>query len=168
MDLGWDKVLFLFFDYPQKVFGLRELSRLSKTPKSSLQRVLTSLIKQKLILKNQTGYRSAETNLEYRLIKRNYLITRIYNSGLVDFLQRSTLASTIILFGSGAKGEYVHESDLDIFVQAKEKSLNLHPFEKKLKRTINLIFKEDLNSFSPELLNNIVNGYKLSGYIKIK
>lgn len=163
-----DKVLSFFFEFPQKRFGLRELSRLCRMPKSSLPRVLQYLIQQKLIQKNKNGYIANETNFWYRFKKRNDLLTKIYQSGLVDFLQKSTFASVIILFGSGAKGEYVKKSDLDIFVQAPEKIFELHCFEKKLRRSINLQFKEKLDHLNPELLNNIVNGYKLSGYLKIK
>lgn len=168
MDQNRDKILSFFFDSPQKRFGLRELSRRCRMPKSSLQRILQYLVRQQLIQKNKNGYSANETNFWYRFKKRNHLLVKIYQSGLVDFLQKSTFASVIILFGSGAKGEYVKKSDLDIFVQAQEKIVDIHRFEKKIRRPINLLFKEKLDRLSPELLNNIVNGYKLNGYLKIK
>ena len=168
LDFKWDAVQYLFFIFPQRVFGLRELSRLSKTPKSSLQRKLKLLIKQELVKKVKEGYVANETGFWYRFQKRNYLLTEVYESGLVNYLEKLTFAQVMILFGSGAKGEYVQKSDLDIFLLAKEKPLNLRIFEKKLKRKINLLFKENFHQLSPELFNNILNGYKLSGYIKLK
>ncbi len=168
MDQKWDCVQQLFFNFPQKVFGLRELSRLSKVPKSSLQRQLRTLVQEKIVRKKDANYIANETNFDYKFKKKNYLLAQIYHSGLVDFLQNGTFASVIILFGSGAKGEYVQKSDLDLFLLAREKPLDLSKFEKKLHRKINLLFKENLDSLSPELFNNIVNGSKLSGYLKIK
>ena len=46
--------------------------------------------------------------------------------------------------------------------------VNLKKYEQKLKLKINLLFKERLQDVSPELLNNILNGIKLSGYLKLK
>jgi len=60
------------------------------------------------------------------------------------------------------------KSDIDLFVQAKERSINLLKFERKLKHKLNLYFEEDLNKMSSELFNNIINGIKLSGYLKLK
>ena len=57
---------------------------------------------------------------------------------------------------------------MDIFVQAKESSLDLDKFEKKLKHKINIFFETNLEKLSPELFNNIVNGVKLRGFLKIK
>ncbi|HLC88978.1 MAG TPA: nucleotidyltransferase domain-containing protein [Candidatus Nanoarchaeia archaeon] len=168
MDQKQDSLKELFFNFPQKVFGLRELSRLSGTPKSTLHRELKYWIKAKLIKFAEKGYIANESDFWYRLEKRNFLLQQIYNSGLIDYLQKHTFPQVIILFGSGAKGEYAQKSDLDIFLLAKEKSLDLRKFEKRLKRKTNLLFKDNLNQLNSELLNNIINGYKLSGYIKLK
>lgn len=167
-DQKWDRLDRILFDYPQKRFGLRELSRLSKIPKSSLQRKLNSLIKAKLIKITEKNYLANDTDFWYRLKKRNFLLEQIYNSGLIEFLQKNAFPEVIILFGSGAKGEYVQESDIDLFLLAEEKALNLKKFEKKLRRKVNLLFKENWEQLNPELFNNIINGYKLSGYIRIR
>lgn len=74
----------------------------------------------------------------------------------------------IILFGSGAKGEYVQKSDIDLFVLSSEKQVDVVKYELKLKRKINILLKDNYNQLSPELFNNIINGYKLKGYIKLK
>ncbi len=163
-----DKLKEIFFNFPQKSFGLRELSRLSKVPKSSLQRELKDWIKAKLIKSRNEGYIANESDFWYRFRKKIFLLEQIYNSGLVDFLQEQASPQVIILFGSGSKSEYVQKSDLDLFLLAKEASLNLQKFEKKLNRKINILFKDSLSQLNPELLNNIINGYKLNGYLKIK
>ena len=39
----WDKVLEVFYEYPNKRFTVRELSKLTKIPTSSVQRYLEQL-----------------------------------------------------------------------------------------------------------------------------
>ena len=172
LDFKWDSLLCLFYDYPTKGFQLRELSRQSKVPKTTVQRLLKLLVQRKLIIVKQKRllpvYIANEPYFWYKWHKKQYLIRVIYNSRLIDFLEDTFHPSCIFLFGSGAKGEYVANSDVDIFLQCQEKSVDLTSYERKLKRKVNLLFKDDIRKLSPELLNNIVNGTKLSGYIKLK
>jgi len=95
-------------------------------------------------------------------------IQKIYDSKLIDFLSEIFNPKCIVLFGSFSKGEYDKTSDIDIFLQAEEKTYDLSKHEKKLKHTINLFFESDLTKISNELFNNIINGIKLAGYIKVK
>ena len=73
----------------------------------------------------------------------------------------------IFLFGSGAKGDYIKRSDIDLFLLSPEKEVDIIKYERKLGRKINLLCKERIPDLSPELLNNILNGIKLSGYLKL-
>ena len=90
------------------------------------------------------------------------------DSGVIEHIQKETLPSSMILFGSGAKGTFTEESDIDIFVEAKETKLNLAKYEKKLGKKINILFEKSINELSKELRNNIINGCLLQGYIRIK
>ncbi len=168
----WDEVTEFFYNFPQKEFHIRELARAAKIPKSTLQREIKNLLSAGLIKKKKripySVYVSDETNFWYKFRKRESLIEKIYYSGLIDFLDKLLHPQVIILFGSGAKGEYVHKSDIDLFVLSSEKQVNLVKYERKLKRKINLLIKDNYNQLSPELFNNIINGYKLKGYIKLK
>jgi predicted nucleotidyltransferase len=65
-------------------------------------------------------------------------------------------------------GEYNKNSDIDLFVQIDKKEISLTKFETKLKHKINLFFEGNLNKLSNELFNNIINGIKLSGYLKLR
>ena len=87
---------------------------------------------------------------------------------LIDFIQKQTLPSSIILFGSGAKATFTEKSDIDIFVEAKDSGLDILKFEKRLKRKINLLYESNINNLSKELRNNIANGVILYGFIRIK
>ena len=89
------------------------------------------------------------------------------DSGIIEYIQKESLPSSIILFGSGAKATFTEKSDIDIFVEAKESKLNVAKYEKKLNRKINLLFEPNLNNLSRELRNNIINGIVIYGFMRI-
>ena len=101
-------------------------------------------------------------------IIKNYLVFKIKESSLIDFIQEQVLPSSIILFGSGAKATFTEKSDLDIFVEAKESKIDVSKYEKKLNRKINILFESNINDLSNELRNNLVNGVILYGFVKIE
>lgn len=169
--MGQNKILDLFFEEPTRLFQIREISRLTRIPKSTVERKLKKLSEDKLIVKNKknvVGYMANEAVPYFRLVKKVKFLKMIYKSGLIDYLEKLVYPRCIILFGSFSKGEYNKESDIDIFVQSKEKNYDVTKFEKRLKHTINLFFDEKLSNLSKELFNNIINGIKLAGYIKLK
>ncbi len=172
LDQNWDKVLNLFYNYPSKSFQVRELGRLSKVSKTTVQRILDDLLKEKIILlKRGAIYKNYIASVhcwKYVFLKKTYFVQQIYESGLVDYLQAKLHPHAIILFGSGAKGDYVAESDIDIFVLGSVKEVDVRVFERKLKRNISLAIQESYADLSAELFNNIINGVKLGGYIKIR
>lgn len=77
------------------------------------------------------------------------------------------MPDAIVLFGSFSRGEDVKESDIDLFMVAKEKQLDIAKFEKYLDKQINIIWEENFNRLSKELRNNIINGIVLHGYLKV-
>ena len=168
--MGQDKVLGLFFEEPNRLFKVREIARLVKIPKSTVSRKIKELLKDKLVVKEKKdmGYMANEAEPYFRLLKRIDFLKRIHQSGLIEYLEEHFHPKCIILFGSFSKGEYNKGSDVDLFIQSSEKSYDLAKFERKLRHAINLLFDERLSRLSNELFNNIINGTKLSGYIKIK
>ena len=50
----------------------------------------------------------------------------------------------------------------------KRIEINISQFEKKLGHKIHLFIDVDINKLPKELFNNIINGIKLIGYIKIR
>nr|MCK4930479.1 nucleotidyltransferase domain-containing protein [Nanoarchaeota archaeon] len=166
------RILELFIEYPNKDFSARGVARKLKLSHITVLKHLRSLLKLNLVKKKKetlypTYYANTESS-EYRFYKRNNLLFRISESGLVDYVQKQVFASSIVLFGSCAKGEFSEKSDIDIFVEAKQGVLALRKYEKKLGRKINLLFEQNINNLSKELRNNILNGIVLYGFIKIK
>lgn len=150
---------------------MRELSRRVKLAQVSVINHLTALIKEGLVLKEKKGlypsFRANRENKEFKLLKRQNLVWRIYKSGLMDVIDERVKPNCIVIFGSGSRGEDTEESDIDLFVQASETSLDLQLYEKALNRKINLLFESELKTLSKELFNNIINGQVLYGYLKV-
>ena len=165
MNQKWNRVLKLVFEYPNQKFTIREISKRTKIPSSSVQRYLEELRKEGVITKENrpivTPY--------FKFKKAFFIIDMLFKIGLIDYLNETLTPSAIIVFGSIRKGEYEHESDIDIFIETTKKhEVNLSDFEKKMNHKIQLFIEKDINDLPPKLLNSVVNGIKLKGYFKIK
>ena len=165
------RIMRLFFDNPSESFQLRQISRLAKIAVTSVTAYANSLVKEDLIILIKKGiypsYKANRDNEKFRLYKKLDLIERIESSGLLSYLYDSCMPDCIILFGSASLGEDIEGSDIDMFIQSKEKKLNLEKYEKILSRKISLFFEDNFSRLSSELKNNILNGIKLKGYIKV-
>ena len=165
------RILELFIEYPIKDFSLRGIARELKRSHATILKYIADLEKSSLIKKKEATlyptYFANTENPKYKFYKRNWLVFKINESDLSNYIQRETLPSSIILFGSGAKATFTEKSDIDIFVEAKEASLDLTKYEKKLNHKINLLFEQNINNLSKELRNNIINGVVLYGLMKI-
>jgi predicted nucleotidyltransferase len=100
-------------------------------------------------------------------MKKMFWINAIHSSGLLDYIADKMQPVCIIFFGSSEKGEDIESSDIDLFVEAKEQEIDVQKFSRLLTREISIHFKEHFNDLSKELKNNILNGTKLYGYLKI-
>ncbi len=165
------KILELFIEFPSKDFSVRGIARNLKLSHATVLKYIANLEKFGFIKKKEATlyptYFANTENQKYKFYKRNWLVFKINESGLIEFIQKQALPSTIILFGSGAKAVFTEKSDIDIFVEANETKLDLTKYEKKLDHKINLLFEQNINNLSKELRNNIINGVILYGFIKI-
>jgi len=164
------KILRIFFDYPTRKFQLREISRIIHLGLPSVINHVKDLEKQGFIKKISGGvydsYTSDKTEM-FKIYKKNDILIRLHESGLVDLLVDTVVPDAIVLFGSASKGEDIEESDVDLFLVAKEKQMDLKVFEKKINRKISLHFEDKIQNIPKELLNNIVNGIVIYGYLKV-
>ena len=165
------RILHEFVKNPKTPFQIRELSRKIKLAATSVKLHLKELQRQNLIKQQKGIYKAYIANFDnddFRFYKKILNLISIKESGLIKYLESQTTPDTVILFGSYAKGEDLENSDIDIFLQAKERSLELKSYERQLNRTIHLFFSEDLNKLPKELQNNIINGTLLSGFLRWK
>ena len=158
----------LFFENPVKEFYLRQITRLTGIPKTTVSRRLKKLIERKIILKINSEpfdkYRANEQDLLYTFYKKMYILEKIHKSGLIEYLIKKTSPTAIVLFGSCAKGEYDQESDIDLCIISPETKLNLDKF--KLNHEIQAFFFSNLSEIPKNLRQNVINGVKLYGFLK--
>lgn len=165
-----DKVLELFTEYPTREFHIREIERLLKISIPTVISSIKKLKRIKMILvekgKALTKIKANIENPEFVRVKRIINFSKIYDSGLVDYLIRNyNHPEAIILFGSYSLGEDIEKSDIDIaVVTEKHVDLDLEVYEKN--RSIN-VHEVNLKKISKEFLTNLCNGIVIYGYLSI-
>lgn len=165
------RILELFIWHPTMNFYVRDIARRLKVSHATILPYIKKMFKMDIIKKEEntlypTYYANTE-NSRYILYKKQYILSQIINSGLIESLQSKTLASCIILFGSCAKGSFNEQSDIDVYIESEPHSLDLKKYETLLKRKINILFEPQISSLSKELKNNIINGIILYGFINL-
>ena len=165
------KVFIQFLNNPTKKFHIREISRNINLATTSVKKHVNFLINENLVMEKKDDvfkyYISNFDNDKFRFYKKIHTLISIRESGIIDFLESNVSPDTMILFGSAGKGEDTMESDIDIFIQAKEKKVEIKKYEKKLNKKIQLFWAENISKIPKELRNNIVNGIKLEGYFNL-
>ena len=165
------RILQEFFDCPRKPFLIRELSRNTKLAQTAVRLHLKALLSEGLIKKEKDGlypsFNAVREDSLFKLLKAQNMILQLHSTGALSALEKSFYPTCVVLFGSASRGEDTENSDIDMFIQAKSAGIDLSKFEAVLNRKINLLFEPKLKALSPELLNNIINGTLLYGYLKV-
>jgi len=165
-----EKILALFFDKPLKGFQLREISKLTGIGLPSVKNYAEAMVEEGVLRKAQGQvfpYFIAEREgREFRLLRLAGMLRELDESELLAELEKM-YPDCIVLFGSAARGEDTEKSDIDLFVQAKEKGIDLRRFEKLLGRPVKLMFEQSVQKLPAELRNNLANGIVLRGYLKV-
>ena len=165
----------LALDEPQHI---RKLARETCLNPNTIKNVCNKLQKNGILELNsntETGrveIQFAENSIA-KHYKRMHAILYIYESGLIDSLIAHFEQPTIILFGSFAKAENHTNSDIDLCIISEQtKEFSVTKFETKLKRPIQLFIHTQksfnkLRKSSPHLVNNMINGIYLHGFIEV-
>jgi predicted nucleotidyltransferase len=166
-----------FLKEPNRHFHLREYAKVLKISPATASKYLSVLVGETLVVKkNGKLYKVFKANIDnplFRQYKIFFNITKVMDSGLLDFLDKELAFPTVIMFGSCAKGEDLLGSDLDLLVSTNTiKELDLSAFEKHIGKNIQLFIMDDVKlkeatKKSPELVNNMLNGVKLRGFLKL-
>ena len=159
-----------FFEDCYRRINVREYSRLRKISPPTASKILFELNKEGLLLiekdRNYIFYYANKNNKIFVDLSRIYWNLRLDN--LVDFLNKTLINPTIILFGSLSKAETKNDSDIDIGIIGHKKELDIKNFENNLRRKIQLFFFSSIEDIkNKELANNIINGYILKGRFKL-
>lgn len=164
----------VFFREPTKDHYLTEISKKANLSHTSTKICLQTLVKLAIIKEfvEKKGsrkfpiFKANLNNNSYKQHKKLFNLFELQNSGLIDLLQDSLMPRCIVLFGSYQRGEDIEDSDIDIFIECKEESIDLSKFTKILNRSIQLHFNEHFKKYPDELKNNILNGVVLEGYLE--
>ena len=174
-----EKILKIIFEEPNKEFHIRLLARLTKMHPNTVITITDELAKENTIFKNSdkerrlTIIKANAQNEFYKLKKLCYNIEKIRRSGLIDYINKELAYPTIILFGSYAKAENHKKSDIDLFIITEQKKpINLKRYEEELSAEIQLFIYTknefiDLKKTNPELTNNVINGFKMEGFLEV-
>jgi predicted nucleotidyltransferase len=170
-------ILEIIYKYPSQSHSARELARITTLSHPTVLEALAKFKKlgivKKQVQKNKSGigknifWEADLASERYRAYKKISNMQKVCLSELIETIASQTSPNTIVLFGSYSRGEDAEYSDIDLFVQSTEKEINLKHFEKKLGRKINIMFESDIKNVKKELLNNIINGIVLYGYLEV-
>ena len=153
---------------------VRQIEREVKVPLPSVIRYAKELEQEKIlkvtIIAGIKLYSTDRSSKTYLIEKRLFNLQSLYFSGLIDFLIEKYSNPTIIVFGSYSIGEDIEKSDIDIYIETPKKEIekNLNSFEKKLQRNIQVFQHKNINQIKNKaLINNIINGIVLNGFLEV-
>ena len=138
------RVLALFFETPDEGFYLREMGRILDISPMTVKRALKLLVKDGLIVKeerkNQILYRANTESQVFRYAKISYNLAVLEDKDLVeDLLDNVPGVSSMILYGSYAKGENDTHSDLDILIISTAKKIDTDKISKNIGVEVNVM-----------------------------
>ncbi len=171
-------VLVAFLQFPEREFHIRQIAKIVGVTPMSARKYLLELKKEGLIIEAPTkfrakNYRANADNPLFREELRHHHVQNIIQSGLLDTLNKELSLPVVVLFGSAAKGEDTSASDMDLFILSEiKKQISLEPYEKALGRRIQLFLMNStefdlLKKKNKHLVNSIINGMCLSGYLEV-
>jgi len=159
-----------FFGDCYRRISVREYAKIIKVSPPTASKLLKSYYKEGLLarekVRNYLFFHANNKSKQFIDFSRIYWSEKLRD--LLDYLEKKLTSPTIILFGSLAKAEAKNDSDIDLVIFAYKKELSLQKFEKKLKRGIQVYWFSSIGDIkNKELAKNIINGYLLSGRLKL-
>jgi len=136
------RVLLLFFNEPYRDFHLREIAKLAKVSSSTAKRFLDFYNERGFLEKQRKAnlvlFKANLENPAFKHMKVSYFLMK--SRPLVDYLREVYPDSSIVLYGSCARGEDDSQSDIDLLVISRKKEkAELDKFEKQFERKITLL-----------------------------
>ncbi|MFH1528572.1 MAG: nucleotidyltransferase domain-containing protein [Bacteroidota bacterium] len=160
------RVLEVFFVEPTTIHFIREIGNKINLAPTSVRNHVNELLKMKLIVKKKSkpfdGYIANKDDKTFLFDKGLYNLYTLQE--LRDQIVEIIHPKAIVVFGSYLLGEDIETSDIDILIISKVKSeLDLKKFEKKLKRSINVLIVDKLSKLDKNIQKKIINGFVIYG-----
>ncbi len=155
-----------FFEDCYRRINVREYAKIVRISPPTASSILMSYRSEDLLVmeryKNYMLFFANKDSKDFIDLSRMYWRHKL--NELIRLIEKNSIDSTIILFGSLSKAEVKNDSDADIAIIGKKGELAIKHIEKKLKRKIQLFWFDSINSIkNKDLAKNVVNGYVLSG-----
>ncbi len=125
------KLLACFMERLDSSFSVSGLGRLASLPKASVSAIITQWAREGLVLSREQGRnKMVFLNSKFYLLpelKKIFEKTRDFQKPLVDQLKslpalKSREVKAAVLFGSRARKDYTHFSDLDVLIAVENKN----------------------------------------------
>ena len=138
------KILQYFFNNPYENIHLRELARKTNISIFSTKAIIDELLTHNLLIeKKQGNQRLVKPNMKnqfFRYLKIAFSIKKIQDSQLIECLEEKIpVITSIILYGSIAKGKDDANSDIDLLIIGQKTKIDIAKYEKILEKEINLL-----------------------------
>lgn len=134
------RILAVFLKEPYREFYLREVASHAKVSVSTVKAYLDSLVRDEFLLRSKRAnlalFKANIENAAFRHFKIAYFLRRV--GPLIEHLKQNYENSSIILYGSCARGEDDKDSDIDLLIIGRAGIVELTDFERKFNRTITL------------------------------
>jgi len=173
------KIMYWFFAFPSKQFGINELSQRLNISKTTTTTIVQQLCQEKFLNVEEIGrlWRiSANITHPYMLTRKvPFHLSHIYESGILEAIHKQIpQTKAVILFGSYRKGDDTEQSDIDIAIEVvsddEPKQIHLGNLEQLGYRTnvpVNVhVFSR--NKIPLNLFANIANGIVLEGFLEVR
>ncbi|MBI3051203.1 nucleotidyltransferase domain-containing protein [Candidatus Woesearchaeota archaeon] len=162
-----DAVMAVIFQSPTTEFHLRQLEKVTGLSMPTIISATDKLARMGLITKEKgkimTLVKANAENRDFIRYKRLYNIRALYESGIVDWLDKAyNHPQAIVLFGSFSRGEDIEKSDIDLAVKTTRKQRpDTAKYEKMLGKRVSI--HEVDERISEEFKASLHNGIVLEG-----
>ena len=151
----------LFFEDVYREISVREYAREMKISPPTASKLLNELKAEELLVSTDKGvyryFRAHRDGYVFRELAKLYWYSILHV--LTEKIREEIAFRRIVLFGSLAKAENTNESDVDLFLDADERKIDVKHLQKVLGRDVQLHFAQSLRN--EHLKKNINKGIVL-------
>ena len=173
-----EMVLELFMNEPTKHWHFSDIVKTSGVSENItgkwLRRFQKDMVIKRVKPKGKMPYFTGNyRDSEFKGRKKLYALQKLYNTGLIQELQKLKNAKTIIIFGSYVRTDWNTNSDVDVFVYGESEYFKFGRFWKGLgfqgrSREIQVHTfhsRKEMEEVRSGLLKNVLRGYVVKGDI---
>lgn len=148
---------------------LRELGRKIGLAPTSVKKYLEELEKEGIIKKEKKekypSYTPNRNNKQYIYLKNLHIIRTINDSGMIEYLERTTKPEVIVLAGMSFEEE---TKEIKLYIRGRAEKLKLEEYEEGIKTKIIPLISKDFKELTEEQEKELINGIVIKGKMEIR